>query len=308
MKTKLLQSTQIDEAATILCHGGLVVFPTETVYGLGADGFDEIAVKGIFNAKGRPSDNPLILHIYDAKQLHEIVEGIPDTAQPLIQAFWPGPLTLVFKKQPHIPAIVTAGLDTVAVRMPNHEIALNLLKEVNRPIAAPSANLSGRPSSTKLDHVINDLDGRVDAVIDGGNSVIGIESTVLDLTTTPPTLLRPGFISTSEIESVLGYHIQTSLSSETPKSPGMKYQHYQPSIPVYWRSGNPSLIQEEMTQYGTRIGIIEHPTEQLLYALLRDYDRQKYDVLVALTEPSETLPEGLRDRLTKASVNYKFLS
>lgn len=308
MKTKLLQSTQIDEAATILLQGGLVVFPTETVYGLGADGLDEIAVKGIFNAKGRPSDNPLILHIYDAKQLHEIVEGVPDTAQPLIQAFWPGPLTLVFNKQPHIPAVVTAGLDTVAIRMPNHEIAHNLLKAVNRPIAAPSANLSGRPSSTKLDHVINDLDGKVDAVIDGGNSVIGIESTVLDLTTTPPTLLRPGYISTSEIESVLGFHIQTSLNSETPKSPGMKYQHYQPSIPVYWRSGNPSRIQEEMNHYGTRIGIIEHPTEQLLYALLRDYDRQQYDVLVVLTEPSETLPEGLRDRLSKASVNYKFLS
>lgn len=307
MKTKRLQANQIDEAATILHQGGLVVFPTETVYGLGADGLNETAVKQIFIAKGRPSDNPLILHIHDPAQLEEIVMNFPQAAQALIQAFWPGPLTLVFQKQSHIPAVVTASLNTVAVRMPNHEIALDLLKTINRPVAAPSANISGRPSSTKFNHVMDDLEGKVDAVIDGGSSVIGIESTVVDVTTTPPTLLRPGYISTSAIESVLGYKVQVSSMSETPRSPGMKYQHYQPSIPVYWRSGNRDRIKKEMNQHGKHIAVIENPTEHSLYALLRENDNKNYDVIVVVTKEAETLPEGLRDRLTKASANYKSL-
>ncbi len=301
MKTKLLDKTQIKDAAMILRQGGLVVFPTETVYGLGANGLDEMAIANIFKAKGRPSDNPLILHIHDADQLKEIVHHVPESAKILMKKYWPGPLTLVFEKQPHIPHNVTAGLSTVAVRMPNNEIALELLKVVNAPVAAPSANLSGRPSSTKVNHVLDDLDGKVEAVIDGGDSVIGIESTVLDVTTTPPTLLRPGFISIADIELVLGYSIQTSLTSEAPKSPGMKYQHYQPSVPVYWRSGHRDLILQEFKSTSIKVSIIDHPTEQNFYALLREYDKDGVEAIVVITDDPDTLPEGLRDRLTKAS-------
>ena len=304
MKTKLLDKTQIAEAATILRQGGLVGFPTETVYGLGANGLDEQAVKNIFTAKGRPSDNPLILHIHDAAKLQEIVQHIPDSAKLLMKKYWPGPLTLVFEKQLHIPGNVTAGLSTVAVRMPNNEIALELLKAFNIPVAAPSANLSGRPSSTRVDHVLEDLAGKVDAIIDGGDSVIGIESTVLDVTTTPPTLLRPGFISKADIESVLGYSIQTSLTSEAPKSPGMKYQHYQPRVPVYWRSGHRELILQEMKSLVANPTVIEYPNEQNFYAQLRDHDKEDVDAIVVITESSDIIPEGLRDRLSKASKNY----
>ncbi len=301
MKTQLLDDNQIQEAVTILRQGGLVVFPTETVYGLGANGLDEIAVANIFKAKGRPSDNPLILHIHDADQLKEIVHYVPESAKILMKKYWPGPLTLVFEKQPHIPHNVTAGLSTVAVRMPNNEIALELLKAVNVPVAAPSANISGRPSSTRVDHVLVDLDGKVDAVIDGGDSVIGIESTVLDLTTTPPTLLRPGFISKADIESVLGYSVQTSITSEAPKSPGMKYQHYQPTVPVYWRSGHRDSILQEFKSTSTKLSIIDHPTEQNFYALLRANDKDGVEAIVVITDDPDLVPEGLRDRLTKAS-------
>jgi len=301
MKTKVLASTQINEAATILLQGGLVVFPTETVYGLGANGLDETAVTRIFKAKGRPSDNPLILHIHDESQLQDIVRSIPDSAKILMEKYWPGPLTFVFEKQSHIPANVSAGLSTVAVRMPRNDIALKLLRAVNVPIAAPSANTSGRPSSTRMDHVLEDLKGKVEAVIDGGRSVIGIESTVLDVTTTPPTLLRPGFISKSDIELVLGYSIQTSTTSQTPKSPGMKYQHYQPRVPVYWRSGNRPLIKQEVHQWEGNHPIIEDPSEQTLYALLRDHDQPNVTSIVVITESPDELPEGLRDRLSKAS-------
>ena len=304
MKTKLLDKTKIKDAAMILRQGGLVVFPTETVYGLGANGLDEMAIANIFKAKGRPSDNPLILHIHDADQLKEIVHHVPESAKILMKKYWPGPLTLVFEKQPHIPHNVTAGLSTVAVRMPNNEIALELLKAVNAPVAAPSANLSGRPSSTKVNHVLDDLDDKVEAVIDGGDSVIGIESTVLDVTTTPPTLLRPGFISKADIESVLGYSIQTSLTSEAPKSPGMKYQHYQPSVPVYWRSGHRDLILKEMNSIGKTLSIIDYPNAQNFYALLREYDKKGIDAIIVITESSDIVPEGLRDRLSKSSKNY----
>lgn len=304
MKTKVLHKTQIKEAATILQQGGLVVFPTETVYGLGANGLDEIAVANIFKAKGRPGDNPLILHIHDAVQLDNIVHQVPDSAKLLMKTYWPGPLTLVFEKQPHIPANVTAGLSTVAVRMPNNETALELLRLVDVPLAAPSANVSGRPSATKVDHVLKDLEGKVDAVIDGGDSVIGIESTVVDVTTSPPTLLRPGYISKAEIERVLGYKIQTSTASEAPKSPGMKYQHYQPTVPVYWRSGSRELIRQEMKSLGTTLAIIEFPSEQNFYAQLREHDKKGIDAIIVITESSEDVSEGLRDRLSKASINY----
>jgi len=301
MKTKILDNHQLQEARFILLQGGLVVFPTETVYGLGANGLDEQAVAKIFSAKGRPSDNPLILHIHDKRQLDDIVLSVPEGADELMAAFWPGPLTLVFEKQPHIPLNVTAGLSTVAVRMPRHEIALALLQSVNVPLAAPSANQSGRPSATTLEHVYHDLDGKVDAIIEGGSSVIGIESTVLDLTTTPPTLLRPGYITKNEIEAVLGKPIQSSTHSDAPKSPGMKYQHYQPRVPVYWRTGNRERIHDELAQMTGVVSIIESPTEQNFYALLRAHDKPDVTAIVVITPPADSLSEGLRDRLDKAS-------
>jgi L-threonylcarbamoyladenylate synthase len=307
MKTKVLHKTQIKEAAKILLQGGLVVFPTETVYGLGANGLDEQSVQKIFAAKGRPSDNPLILHIFDRSQLNEIVFSVPDVARTLIEAFWPGPLTLVFEKQPHVPSAVSAGLLTVAVRMPNNSVALELLREVGVPIAAPSANQSGRPSSTTIDHVIEDLDGKVDAIVDGGSSVIGIESTVLDVTTSPPTLLRPGVITKQQIEDVIGVPIKTSQESSQPKSPGMKYQHYQPNAKVYWRSGDLNEIQQEATAFEGTVAIVEHPNEQDFYGVLRQQDQLQVQHIVLVTREPHFLPEGFADRLQKASLNYKHM-
>jgi L-threonylcarbamoyladenylate synthase len=305
MKTLRLNKNQLQEAARILSQGGLVVFPTETVYGLGANGLDEQAVMNIFIAKGRPSDNPLILHIHDAAQLDEIVQHVPDSAKILIKTYWPGPLTLVFQKQSHIPRNVTAGLSTVAVRMPNSDIALELLRMVDLPLAAPSANRSGRPSSTKVEHVFEDLDGHVDAIIDGGSSVIGIESTVLDVTTDPPTLLRPGTITKQQIETVLGCPISTSQESHQPKSPGMKYKHYQPKATVYWRTGDVERIrQEAMTCKGT-VSVIEQPHENEFYDLLRQQDNQNIAHVFIITNTPNQLSEGFVDRLQKASMNYK---
>ena len=178
-----------------LREGGLVVLPTETVYGLGGNGLNKRTCKKIYEAKGRPSDNPLILHIADNSQLDDLVQEVPEVAKKCIDKFWPGPLTIIFKRSDRVPDEATGGLDTVAIREPNNKIAHDILKSVDFPVAAPSANLSGRPSPTKVEHVIEDLDGRVDIIVDGGHSVVGIESTVLDVTVDPPMILRPGKIT-----------------------------------------------------------------------------------------------------------------
>ena len=221
------------EAAEIIKKGGLVAFPTETVYGLGADSFNEAAVKNIFKAKGRPSDNPLISHIADESELSLFAREIPETAYKLIKNFWGGPLTIILKKREGIPDSVTAGLDTVAVRMPSHSIANALIKLSGTPIAAPSANLSGSPSPTTSKHCIDDLYGLVDMIIDGGDSMIGIESTVLDLSGEIPTILRPGEITLDDLKEVIGDVYYGGESSDAPKSPGMKYKHYSPKAEVY---------------------------------------------------------------------------
>lgn len=223
----------LSEAADIIKRGGLVAFPTETVYGLGADSFNENAVKNIFKAKGRPSDNPLISHIADESELSLFAREVPETAKELIKNFWGGPLTIILKKKQGIPDSVTAGLDTVAVRMPSHSIANALIKLSGTPIAAPSANLSGSPSPTTSKHCIDDLYGRVDMIIEGGSSMIGIESTVLDLSCEVPTILRPGEITPEDIESVIGEVRYGGESSDAPKCPGMKYKHYSPKAEVY---------------------------------------------------------------------------
>jgi L-threonylcarbamoyladenylate synthase len=225
-------------AAEILRRGGIVAFPTETVYGLGAVVYNEDAVRKVYIAKMRPPDNPLIVHISRESMLEEVAINIPEKAYKLINKFWPGPLTLILPRSPNIPKIVTGGLDVVAVRMPAHPVALGLINEVGSPIAAPSANLAGRPSPTTAEHVIRDLYGRIDAVIDAGETLYGVESTILNILTDPPTLLRPGAYPVEEIERVLDESIYIPpfargfAEAERALAPGMKYRHYAPETPL----------------------------------------------------------------------------
>lgn len=232
-----------EAAGRILRTGGLVVFPTETVYGLGANGLDGEAVSRIFEAKGRPNDNPLILHVAKKSDVKQLWKQVPDIARQLMDAFWPGPLTLVFPRSSLVPDEVTAGLDTVAVRMPAHKTALALIRAAGVPVAAPSANLSGKPSPTCIEHVQLDMDGRVDAMINGGPCKVGVESTVLSLTGTP-TILRPGGVTREMLSSVIGnVELASSILSpmkagEVAASPGMKYKHYAPDASVIVATGD----------------------------------------------------------------------
>ena len=232
IKTRLFDTVNeesLKESADIIKGGGIVAFPTETVYGLGADALNPNAIEKIFLAKGRPNDNPLIIHIHNISVLDKYVKEIPSVLTMLSKLYMPGPLTVVLKKKDIIPNNVTAGLDTVAVRIPDNEIALKLIEYSNTPIAAPSANISGRPSPTMYEHVVSDLFGKADAIINGGKTRIGLESTVLDLTTEIPVILRPGGVSYESLKLILT-DVETAYSFDTekPKSPGMKYKHYAP--------------------------------------------------------------------------------
>lgn len=252
MKTEIFNAKTQKENGTNVCgriirEGGLVAFPTETVYGLGANGLDGAAVERIFEAKGRPQDNPLILHVAKKSDVKDLWLHVPDDARRLMDAFWPGPLTLIFVKSDTVPDEVTAGLNTVAVRMPEHKTALALIRAAGVPIAAPSANLSGRPSPTTAEHVLEDLDGRIDAVIDGGPCRVGVESTVLSLVG-KPTILRPGGITREMLEQVIG-HVEVSPAvlrplkdGEVAASPGMKHKHYAPDAEVVVAVGSPRKI------------------------------------------------------------------
>ncbi len=245
MDTKLLSPSQAPEAAEILKGGGLVAFPTETVYGLGANGLDPGAVAAIFAAKGRPQDNPLILHIPGPQHLERYCVDIPDAAYDLARRFWPGPLTMILKRRDIVPDVVTAGLDTVGMRCPDHPVAREILELCQLPVAAPSANTSGRPSPTTAQATEEDMDGKIDAIVDGGPCAVGVESTIIDLTATPPRLLRPGGVTLEELEEVLGQvavdEVVTRLMStdEKPRAPGMKYRHYAPKAPVTVVRGDP---------------------------------------------------------------------
>jgi L-threonylcarbamoyladenylate synthase len=280
-------STYID----LIKQGNVVAFPTETVYGLGADAWNPTAIQKIFTIKERPSDNPLIVHVSEEAQVHEFSDRIPDLAHTLIEEFWPGPLSVVLPKKPQVLDAVTSGLDTVAIRMPDHDIALEFISETG-PLVAPSANRSGRPSPTKAEHVKADF-GEEFPVIDGKATRIGLESTVLDLTGEQPEILRPGSISRKDIEDVLGFSVHESFfeHTELPKSPGQKYSHYKPKASVRWLEAREELHGREclyllLTYAGTGSANIinfNHNLDRLareLYDRFRQADIEGYPTVV----------------------------
>jgi len=332
----------IKEAAAIIRAGGLVAFPTETVYGLGANGLNGEAVKKIFWAKGRPADNPLILHIAESTTVYRLaqVNDGDERVSKLLSRFWPGPLTLVLPKQKHIPREVTAGLDTVAIRMPQHPVALALIKESGVPLAAPSANRSGYPSPTTGQHVYDDLAGRIEAILESGPTGVGLESTILDLSTEIPTILRPGGVTREELVSVLGtVSLDPGLTdlAQTPKAPGMKYTHYSPKAAVFLVQGSSekvaAKIKELAAQYGAReqkvgllltaetwaylgresapipafycrnIGSSAHPEEiaRIIYSELRNCDREGVEVIFTETYQTQGIGAALMNRLLKSA-------
>ncbi|HIR76592.1 MAG TPA: threonylcarbamoyl-AMP synthase [Candidatus Choladousia intestinipullorum] len=330
-----IEEDGIRRAGEILKKGGLVAFPTETVYGLGANALDETAAGRIYRAKGRPSDNPLIVHIADWKDIFLIAEEIPEQAEKLADAFWPGPLTMILKKSDAVPLTTTGGLSTVAVRMPDHDIARALIRAGGGYVAAPSANTSGRPSPTTAQHVADDMDGVIDMIIDGGPAGIGLESTIVDLTEGTPVILRPGYINEEMLGRVLG-RIETdrALISDDdtirPKAPGMKYRHYAPKAQLFIVEGEEERVRKKINEMagqhalrGGKVGVIgtdeslgyyhegivksigsrldEISIAQHLYGILREFD--ELDVSVIYSESFETpqMGQAIMNRLIKAA-------
>lgn len=263
MQTLRLNAGQVEEAAAVLRRGGLLGIPTETVYGLGANGLDEGAVGRIFAAKGRPQDNPLILHIPSADRLERYCRDIPAAAYVLAGRFWPGPLTMILRRKPLVPDAVTAGLDTVGMRCPAHPVCRAILAAADLPVAAPSGNTSGRPSPTTAADMLEDMDGKIDAIVDGGPCAVGVESTIIDLTERPPRLLRPGGVTLEELEAVLGeVAVDPAVTrlmgaGEKPRAPGMKYRHYAPKAPVTVVQGAPAQAARYIRRHiGDADGVI----------------------------------------------------
>jgi L-threonylcarbamoyladenylate synthase len=317
----------IGQAAAIIQAGQLVAFPTETVYGLGADGLNPTAIGRIYTAKGRPSDNPLILHLASIEQLSLVASHVPEVAYPLIHAFWPGPLTLVLPKTAGVPELATGGLATVAVRMPAHPVALALIKAADLPLAAPSANRSGRPSPTTAQHVFDDLHGRIPMILDAGPACIGLESTVLDATCSPPAILRPGGITREAIEAVVGRVQEATGPEQRRRSPGTRYRHYSPSARVLLleeaRTGTLQAAVTAALQRNERVGCLLHRLEagdlppsvmvtrvggsvgdyaQRLLAALRALDRLDLDVIVVEGVQEKGLGVAVMDRLRRAAL------
>ena len=238
MKTEKLTAADVEQAAAILARGGLLGIPTETVYGLGANGLDPEAVAHIFEAKGRPQDNPLILHVPSAEWLERYCQHIPDAAYTLAERFWPGPLTMILERKPVVPDVVTAGLNTVGMRCPAHPVCRAIIAAAGVPVAAPSGNTSGRPSPTNMADMLEDMEGKIDGIVDGGPCSVGVESTIIDLTEQPPRLLRPGGVTLEELRDALGeVAVDPAVTrlmgaGEHPRAPGMKYRHYAPKAPV----------------------------------------------------------------------------
>ncbi|KGR80172.1 L-threonylcarbamoyladenylate synthase [Ureibacillus manganicus] len=318
------------QAVDLLNEGEVVAFPTETVYGLGAVATDDEAVKKIFAAKGRPSDNPLIVHIGSIEEVSYYIEEVPETAKLCMEKFWPGPLTIVMKAKKGILApSVTAGLSTVGLRMPDHPVALNLLKELKKPVAAPSANKSGKPSPTKANHVEEDLQGRIPLILDGGTTGIGLESTVLDVTVTPPAILRPGGVTREMLENVIGEVLQPSLSElnqkETPKAPGMKYTHYAPNAPVFLIQQDRETVKKAIRQlqldgeivaliapskfedlkanffFSLGSNLIMEEIGAKLYDDLRACDKTNATIILATATSTDGVGAAIMNRLEKAA-------
>jgi len=322
---------QIEEAAALLRSNEVVAFPTETVYGLGANAKSDEAVKKIFKAKGRPSDNPLIIHIASIEMIEELAEYVPDKARKLMDAFWPGPLTLIFPKKEGLSQAATPGLDTVAVRMPDHALALALIEAAGLPIAAPSANLSGKPSPTTAQHVEKDLNGRIRCIVDGGETGVGVESTVVDCTADIPVILRPGGVTKEEIERVIGSVSEDPAlhnATDIPKSPGMKYTHYAPNAPFVLVDGSKELIQQlvnEKRRNGYQVGVLTTEENEdyydadmvvvcgkrqaletvaaNLYDALRTFDEGKVDFIYGEMFPNSGIGSAIMNRLLKAAGN-----
>lgn len=352
METKILQvkpenvtPQELRDAGEILRQGGLVAFPTETVYGLGGDAMDAGAAAKIYEAKGRPSDNPLIVHIADMDGLENLAREIPDVARKFAEAFWPGPLTMIFKKRAEVPNGTTGGLDTVGVRMPEHPVALALIRGAGCYIAAPSANASGRPSPTLAEHVKEDLDGRIDMIIDGGAVGIGLESTIVDVTGDVPLILRPGCITAQMLEKV-GGRVETDAAvlARTPqknvvaKAPGMKYRHYAPRGEMTIVEGETpavvhkiiELVEEKRRQmpeakvavvasgetrgkYPPEILVVEAGSREKegdiaahLYAVLRDLDTMDVQFIYAESFSTDTMGQAIMNRMRKAA-GYRIL-
>lgn len=320
-------SENYTQAVDILNAGEVVAFPTETVYGLGAVATDDIAVKKIFTAKGRPSDNPLIVHIGTVEELSYYIEHIPEVAKKCIDAFWPGPLTIVMAaKQNVLAPSVTAGLTTVGMRMPDHPVALELLRTLKKPLAAPSANRSGKPSPTKAEHVIDDLAGIIPCILDGGTTGIGLESTVLDVTLPVPAILRPGGVTKEMLEAVIGPVQAPDLDEQkiesTPKAPGMKYTHYAPNAPVYLIEQQIEAAIVDLQQQGHKVALLapqklgvsaadffftfgeQDNIEQMgaiLYDALRKCDKTDATIILATTTAKQGVGVAIMNRLEKAA-------
>ena len=263
METKVLTQLDREQAATILRSGGLVGIPTETVYGLGANGLDSDAVSRIFQAKGRPQDNPLILHIPEMSWLERYCKDVPPAAYKLAERFWPGPMTMILPRKDFIPDVVTAGLDTVGMRCPAHELCREIIRLADVPVAAPSGNTSGRPSPTTAQHMMEDMAGKIEAIVDGGHCSVGVESTIIDLTCDPPRLLRPGGVTLEQLGDILGeVDVDPAVTrlmgaGEQPRAPGMKYRHYAPEAPVTVVAGDPEKSASYIAQNaGEKDGII----------------------------------------------------
>lgn len=333
--TRGVEEHAMARAGEILRQGGLVAFPTETVYGLGANALDETASAKIYAAKGRPSDNPLIVHIADFTALEKIVEEIPEPARKLAEAFWPGPLTMILKKSPAVPYGTTGGLDTVAVRMPDHPIALALIRAGGGYVAAPSANTSGRPSPTQASHVAEDLSGKIEMILDGGPVGIGVESTIVDLTEEKPTILRPGYINQEMLGRVIGpVEMDRGLTADDPtvhpKAPGMKYRHYAPKASLTIVEGEEEkvirkicLLAQQEEDNGGLAGIIatdetaaRYPrgivksvgtrTDEItisahLYGILREFDTLKVTKIYSEAFETPILGQAIMNRLIKAA-------
>ena len=342
MRTKIyrinlekIETEYMKEAGRLLLEGELVAFPTETVYGLGGNALDASASKKIYAAKGRPSDNPLIVHVANWESLEKITTDVPKMAKRLAEVYWPGPLTMIFKKGEAVPYETTGGLDSVAVRMPDHPVALELIRQGGGYVAAPSANTSGRPSPTEAKHVEEDLSGKIAMILDGGAVGIGLESTIVDFTEEIPTILRPGAINQEMLSTVLGeVRLDPGLDEENkkvpPKAPGMRYKHYAPKAELIIIEGEEAAVARKINQLtqeklaeGLKVGIIstdeslgqypfgvaksigsreeEETIAQNLYGILRDYDEEEVDIIYSESFRTPKLGQAIMNRLLKAA-------